>query len=268
MEKKKETAKTQPKNRSIAVAHTLVIILGLGAIAGSIALGLYKDWTWWATTISVIATSLVAFVFYGVSIPDEEGEEDKEIRKDTTVHIFAPVFGLCAMAVAIIVGFFVSWPWWAILILVTATDLVAFLSVAAAVYNDEEEEEEVTTTTTITKKKKKKNEAVHVVNSTVKEDQQTTITTTKKKKKDDDDEGCGFIFIKLALIVIVVCVAYFTKPSDAKIWDEISKKELILKAPPRIHDFFVFKVAKYNATDLNGEHSGVAIALFGFVWIP
>ena len=93
-------------------------------------------------------------------------------------------------------------------------------------------------------------------------------TTKKKKKKDDDDEGCGFIFIKLALIVIVVCAAYFTKPSNAKIWDEISKKELILKAPPRIHDFFVFKVAKYDATDLIGEHSGVAFALFGFVWIP
>ena len=140
MEKKKETAKAQPKNRSIAVAHTLVIILGLGAIAGSIALGLCKDLSWWATTILVIATALVALIFYGITAPDEEGEEDKEIRKDTTVHIFAPVFGLCAMMAAIIAGFFVDWTWWAILILVTATDLVVFLSVAAAVYNDEEEE--------------------------------------------------------------------------------------------------------------------------------
>ena len=281
MAEKKGTTKSQTQKRAIVVAHTLATILGLGALAGSIALGSYKDWSWWEISILAIVTALVVFIFYGLTVPDEEGEEDNELKRSTKTQIFAPVFGLIAIIVAIIVGFFVNWPWWAILILAAATDLVAFRVVSITVYNGEEEEDDeedkkTTATTKTTTKEDNKNEPVQVVNIVVNDVEQTTTTTTTKKKKkkddeDDDDEGCGLIFIKIALVVIVVCAAYFTKPSDAKMTEEMLEevsKEAIMTAPPRIFDFFVFKIAEYEAVDLMGEYSGVAIGLFGCVWVP
>ena len=67
MAEKKGTTKSQTQKRAIVVAHTLATILGLGALAGSIALGSYKDWSWWEISILAIVTALVVFIFYGLT---------------------------------------------------------------------------------------------------------------------------------------------------------------------------------------------------------
>ena len=256
---------TKPHSRAIVVAHILATILGLCALAGSIALGLHKDWSWWAIAIFVIVTALAAFLFYGATVPDEEGEEDNEIKKDTMTQIFTPVVGLSATVGVIIVGFFIDWPWWAILILAAAIDLVAFIMIFTIIGNDEKEDKQITATTKTTKKEEGK-------------DEDEDKPTTTKKKKDDDDEEFGWLadtLLKIIAATILVCAAYFTKPSDLEIKDKVEQEISHVYFGGRtpiirydIDDMFVLKTVSYCAEDGRRTYSGRAIALFGFVWVP
>lgn len=98
----------------------------------------------------------------------------------------------------------------------------------------------------------------------------------EENEEDDDKKGCGSLIAKFVLIVIAVCAAYFTRPSDAYIKDKVEQEVTTLYFKDRptptitydIDDFFVFKITSYCAENDDRVYAGRAIALFGFVWVP